>query len=77
MLCLANCLTDCQPQDNGRGKIKFVNIADPAYNPTTNMGITYEEAMDTIHGIMPDGEVLYGTDALKLMFNEVCDCVCV
>ncbi|KAJ9519535.1 hypothetical protein QJQ45_013457 [Haematococcus lacustris] len=63
--------TVLERQDNGRGKIKFVNIADDSYDPNKNMGIEYEEAMETIHAIRPDGEVLYGTDALRAMFNEV------
>eukprot|EP00199_Chlamydomonas_sp_CCMP681_P001981 CAMPEP_0119107482 /NCGR_PEP_ID=MMETSP1180-20130426/10462_1 /TAXON_ID=3052 ORGANISM="Chlamydomonas cf sp, Strain CCMP681" /NCGR_SAMPLE_ID=MMETSP1180 /ASSEMBLY_ACC=CAM_ASM_000741 /LENGTH=348 /DNA_ID=CAMNT_0007092977 /DNA_START=181 /DNA_END=1224 /DNA_ORIENTATION=- len=58
-------------QDRERGLIKFVNIAEDTYNPSKNMGITYEEAMETIHVIRPDGEVIYGTDALRAMFKEV------
>ena len=37
--------------------IKFVNIADPNYKPKNHMGISYEEAMETIHAIRPDGSV--------------------
>lgn len=37
-------------QDNERGLIKFINIADPNYNPKSHMGISYDEAMSTIHG---------------------------
>jgi hypothetical protein len=44
-------------QDNGKGRIKFVNIAADDYNPSKNMGIEYEEAMETIHAILPDGSV--------------------
>ena len=44
-------------QDNGRKLIKFVNIADPDYKPKRHMGITYDEAMETIHAIQPDGSV--------------------
>mmetsp|Transcript_21371 Transcript_21371/g.46741 ORF Transcript_21371/g.46741 Transcript_21371/m.46741 type:complete len:400 (+) Transcript_21371:151-1350(+) len=58
-------------QDNSRGLIKFVNIADPNYAPKKHMGITYEEAMDTIHAIQVDGTVLMGTDALKALFDTV------
>ncbi len=58
-------------QDNGRNLIKFVNIADPEYNAANHMGIEYEEAMETIHAIRPDGSVLYGTDALRVLFDTV------
>lgn len=45
-------------QDNSRGLIEFVNIADDAYNPRNHMGITYEEAMTTIHALRPDGTIV-------------------
>ena len=35
------------------------------------MGIEYDEAMETIHAILPGGDVLYGTDALRGMFGAV------
>ena len=44
-------------QDNNRNLVKFVNIADPEYKPKSHMGITYAEAMETIHAILPDGQV--------------------
>jgi len=44
-------------QDRGRGAVCFVNIADPSYDPLRHMGVTYEEAMDTIHAIRSSGEV--------------------
>jgi predicted DCC family thiol-disulfide oxidoreductase YuxK len=31
----------------------------------------FEDAMDTIHAIRPDGRVLQGTDALRALFDEV------
>ncbi|KAF5833143.1 hypothetical protein DUNSADRAFT_10662 [Dunaliella salina] len=58
-------------KDCGRGAVCFVNIADSTYDPSRHMGITYEEAMDTIHAIRSSGEVLKDTDALKALFNEV------
>lgn len=58
-------------QDNGRNLIKFVNIAEPDYKPKSHMGISYEEAMETIHAIQPDGTVLQGTTALEQLFETV------
>lgn len=58
-------------QDNGRGLIRFVNIADPDYDPVSHMGISYDEAMETIHAIRPDGSVITGSDALRELFNAV------
>lgn len=58
-------------QDGGRGIIKFVNIADPAYAPQDNANVAYEEAMETIHAIRPDGSMALGTDALRELFGAV------
>jgi DNA relaxase NicK len=44
-------------QDKGRGRIRFVDISADDYNPKRNMGITYDDAMSTIHAIRPNGEV--------------------
>jgi CBS domain-containing protein/predicted DCC family thiol-disulfide oxidoreductase YuxK len=58
-------------KDGDRGQIKFVNIASMTYTPTDNDGITYEEAMETIHVIKRDGTIIKGPDALKLMYDTV------
>lgn len=58
-------------QDNKRGLIQFVNIADPKYDPTKNMGVSYDDAMETIHAIFPDGSLVQGTTALKELFTTV------
>lgn len=44
-------------QDNRKGKLSFVDISDPYYDPMQNMGIDYGEAMETIHAIRNDGTV--------------------
>lgn len=58
-------------QDNNRNLIKFVNIADVDYKPKNHMGVTYDEAMETIHAIQPDGTVIRGTQALEQLFDAV------
>lgn len=58
-------------QDDGQGRIKFVNIASMAYDPAENEGILYEEAMETIHAIQRDGTILKGTEALKMLYGAV------
>eukprot|EP01023_Acetabularia_acetabulum_P047854 TRINITY_DN5046_c0_g1_i4.p1 TRINITY_DN5046_c0_g1~~TRINITY_DN5046_c0_g1_i4.p1 ORF type:complete len:404 (+),score=58.87 TRINITY_DN5046_c0_g1_i4:2777-3988(+) len=69
-MCLALKKT-LEGHDNGRGLIKFVNIADPEYNPESHGGIEFEEAMDSIHVIRPDGTILKGTDALSELYSTV------
>lgn len=58
--------------DEGRGLIKFVNIASMAYNPAENEGILYEEAMETIHAIRrADAAIIKGPAALKELYRTV------
>ena len=58
-------------QDGGAGRVAFVNISDDAFDPDANGGIEYEDAMETIHVIKRDGEVVTGPDALKLLYETV------
>ena len=55
MLCVSQLL---ERQDGGRGRILFVDVSDSGYNPSLNMGISYDEAMTTIHAVRPDGSVV-------------------
>ena len=34
------------PQDQGKGKIAFVDVAAPDYDPAQNGGISFEKAME-------------------------------
>ena len=47
--------------------MSFVNIADTDYDPKYHMGVTYEDAMDTIHAISNTGEV-----CVLALRNSVC-----
>lgn len=49
-----------QRKDAGRGKILFVNIADHSYNPKAHADIAYEDAMDTMHIIRRNGDIITG-----------------
>lgn len=39
--------------------------------PLNAQGISYDEAMETIHAIRPDGTVAQGTNAIKEMYAAV------
>lgn len=58
-------------KDAGQGRIKFVNIASLSYNPRDNEGVTYEEAMETIHAIKRDGTIITGPNALRTLYSAV------
>lgn len=66
-----NLVSMLKKRDKGRGKIKFINIADVDYNPDENMYIEFEEAMQTIHVITKDQEIIKGAEALGVMYDAV------
>lgn len=46
-------------------KISFVDIADDNYDPETCAGITFAEAMEEIHAILPDGRIITGIEVFR------------
>jgi len=55
----------------GASEIFFEDIASPEYSAVRNKGITYEDAMATIHVLKPDGQVLLGMEALRALYSQV------
>ncbi|MEB3225128.1 MAG: DUF393 domain-containing protein, partial [Synechococcus sp.] len=45
-------------KDHGRGLVWFVDITATDYDPARHSGVTFQAAMERIHGILPDGTVL-------------------
>lgn len=58
-------------KDGNQGRIKFVNIASLAYDSSENEGVTYEDAMETIHAITRDGTIFTGPEALQKLYDAV------
>jgi predicted DCC family thiol-disulfide oxidoreductase YuxK len=60
-------------RDAGAGKILFIDVADPGYEsgPGKALGISYETAMRTIHGVERDGTVLTGVAVFKRLYDLV------
>lgn len=69
-LCMRE-VTMLRERDAGVGKIQFVDIADPDYSPEENAGVTYEEAMGHIHGILPDGSVVTSIEVFRRCYEAV------
>lgn len=69
------CLTNkalLESQDNTEPKaLRFVNIADDDYDSDEHQGIEFDEAMNEIHIILPDGEVKRGTEAVFTAYEAV------
>ncbi len=40
----------CSQQDQGKGRIAFVDVASPEYDPAQNSGISFEKAMEASQG---------------------------
>jgi len=56
-------------KDNGRGWVKFTDIADPAYAPEENGGVDFETAMGRIHAVMADGTVLKNVEVFRKVYT--------
>ena len=60
-----------QKQDAGRGIVTFVDIADDAYTPADNGGISFETAMGRIHAILADGSVLHNVEVFRRVYDAL------
>lgn len=58
-----------QKKDAGRGLVKFVNIADDAYDPAQNGGIEFATAMGRIHAVMADGTVIKNVEVFRRIYS--------
>jgi len=64
-------MSTLKSKDAGQGRIKFVDIASMSYNPRENEGITYEDAMESLHAIKRDGTIMTGPAALQELYSAV------
>ncbi|CAK0744985.1 hypothetical protein CVIRNUC_001588 [Coccomyxa viridis] len=58
-------------RDAGVNKIAFVDIDTPEYTPAQNAGISYEQGMANIHGILPDGRVVTNVEVFRRLYEAV------
>lgn len=64
-------MSTLKERDGEEGRIKFVNIAKLTYDADENEGVTYEDAMETIHAITRDGTIYTGPAALQELYGAV------
>ena len=55
---------------NAQGRLAFVDIADPSFEPAA-WGATMAELQAQIHGVRPDGSHLVGLAALRQAYEAV------
>lgn len=56
--------------DKGKGRLRMVDIADPAFDPTPT-GHSLAELMGRIHAVSPDGGVLTGVEVFRRAYRAV------
>lgn len=56
-------------RDAGRGRVVFVDIADPNYQPAAHGGIDFETAMGRIHAVLPDGTILKNLEVFRQIYE--------
>jgi predicted DCC family thiol-disulfide oxidoreductase YuxK len=56
-------------RDQGRGLIKFTNIAAVTYNPAAHGGIDFETAMGRIHAVKSDGTILKNVEVFREIYD--------
>lgn len=60
-----------QKRDEKKGSICFVDVSDPAYDPKENADISFEQAMERIHAIFPDGKVITDVEVFRVLYEQV------
>jgi predicted DCC family thiol-disulfide oxidoreductase YuxK len=58
-------------RDRGEGRICFVDIDAPDYDPAAHAGISYREAMGRMHAIGADGRVIRDVAAFREAYRLV------
>ncbi len=53
-----------------RSRIRFTNLADPAFEPAS-VGRTFDEMMDRMHGRLPSGELVEGVEVFRRLYAAV------
>lgn len=60
-----------QRRDRDRGRIAFVDLADPAYDPAAHGGVDYARGMARIHAVLADGRVISGVEVFRVAYEQV------
>ncbi|MEA5412256.1 DUF393 domain-containing protein [Synechococcus sp. BA-120 BA3] len=69
-LCLREVNT-LRRRDRGVGRLAFVDVNDPAYDPARHGGITYAEAMGRMHALRADGGVIRDLEVFRQAYALV------
>lgn len=56
--------------DRGRGVLLVEDITAPTFNPA-RYGLTFEQAMGVIHGVLPDGRIVRELEVFRRAYRAV------
>ncbi|MEO1620276.1 MAG: DUF393 domain-containing protein [Cyanobacteria bacterium J06632_3] len=56
-------------KDDGRGLVRFTDIADINYSAEENGGVDFETAMGRIHAVMVDGTVIKNVEVFQKVYE--------
>ena len=56
-------------KDNGRGLVAFTDIAADDYAPAENGGVSFVDAMERIHAVLPDGTVIQNVEVFRRVYS--------
>lgn len=56
--------------DKGRGGLALEDIAAPGFDPS-RYGMTMDDVMARIHGVLPDGRVITGMEVFRRAYSAV------
>jgi predicted DCC family thiol-disulfide oxidoreductase YuxK len=69
-LCLRE-VNSLRRRDAGAGRLAFVDVNDPAYDPSRHGGITYANAMGRMHALRADGTVIRDVEVFRQAYTLV------
>ena len=56
-------------KDQGRGLVKFTDIAEATYAAAENGGVDYATAMGRIHAVLADGTVINNVEVFRQVYR--------
>ena len=58
-------------RDAENNHISFIDVADPKYDPAEHANISFEQAMERIHAVLPDGTIVKDVEVFRRLYEEV------
>ena len=55
---------------DAKGQVALEDISDPAFDPR-HYGLTAEQVAAALHGVLPDGRIVCGMDAVRAVYEVV------